>query len=672
MSNRTSVPSHCNPSTTARRLRARHATADSGQAALVLVVSLTVMLTLFGGAMIGTIVNNAPVLKQASIQRYAYRALASGINAYQNAVNANPYLAACNSSSNANPQCAGLSYQTWSLVPGTDVGNGVIPEYYKFDNPQQIKDATTNAITYLEVQVVGAAGFPGKNVYYSTVAKFTPQNGFLNGVWWSNYESSNFPTGHAIDCAYFYNQGRTINNGTVGNTPCRDVSFVSGDNLLGPVYSNDSLYINGSPTFTGTVNTFDPHCLFVNDNAGQDDIPDCTSLASSITYTQAGSGFNHVYEPLPTDNSKLGATAILGGCYYEGPTTISLSVVGGLGKMTVNSPDTARNVLGWDSEVNQSVGDLNCPVSASQGPQPLPTNGVLYVDAASGTVRTVQVGANPFDVNTGGISQILSNCSSSNSSAVPCYYGASGTPDSEADAFVHGSLSGHLTVASANNVIIDGPLTYKDCTWAGTPSETVCGYNDAVSGPANDTLGLIANKYVEVNRPVYNASAPNNAQGNPLPSCGSNGALAPPLCDPATSTGADNSTNQGLTIDATILALSESFVVNNFDTNGSEGRLNIYGSIQQNARGPVGLSGGHGGGTGYLKYYLWDPRLTLYGPPYYLTPGTPSWALDSSAESYTGFCPEAPPVQRTPATTQPTWPWPTSGPTAGTACVKAS
>ena len=60
-------------------------------------------------------------------------------------------------------------------MPGTDVGNGVIPEYYKFDNPQQVKDPTTQAITYLDVQIVGAAGFPGKNVFYSTVAKFTPR-----------------------------------------------------------------------------------------------------------------------------------------------------------------------------------------------------------------------------------------------------------------------------------------------------------------------------------------------------------------------------------------------------------------------------------------------------------------------------------------------------------------
>jgi hypothetical protein len=143
-----------------------------------------------------------------------------------------------------------------------------------------------------------------------------------------------------------------------------------------------------------------------------------------------------------------------------------------------------------------------------------------------------------------------------------------------------------------------------------------------------------------------------------------------PLCDPSTTTGSGDGT-QGLTIDATILALNQSFAVNNYSVGGNEGTLNIYGSIQQDARGAVGQSGG------YVKYYLYDPRLTLYGPPYYLTPGTPSWSLESSSESYTGSCPVMPPPQQTPVTTPPTWPWPTpptvtgADPVAGSNCLAA-
>ena len=69
----------------------------------------------------------------------------------------------------------------------------------------------------------------------------------------------------------------------------------------------------------------------------------------------------------------------------------------------------------------------------------------------------------------------------------------------------------------------------------------------------------------------------------------------------------------------------------------------------------VGTFSGSSVKSGYTKAYLWDPRLPFYSPPYYLTPGTPSWNLVSSAESYTGACPTVPPAQSLPATSQPTF-----------------
>src|ERR1700737_1853321 len=170
---------------TFRRLTDRRTSSETGQAALVLVIAFALMLTVFGGVMITSIVNNAPIVTKASLQRYAYRALASGLNAYQSAINANPYLGACNTTNAAASICAGVTYQTWSQVAGTDAGNGVIPELYKFDNPRQLNNTTNGAITELEVQIVGTAGFPGNYAYYSTVAHFVPKNGFLNSVWWT-------------------------------------------------------------------------------------------------------------------------------------------------------------------------------------------------------------------------------------------------------------------------------------------------------------------------------------------------------------------------------------------------------------------------------------------------------------------------------------------------------
>jgi hypothetical protein len=224
---------------TFKNLSNRHTLADTGQAALVMVIGFTLLLTIMGGVMVNSAVNNAPILTQASLQRLAYRALDSGLNAYQSAINANPYLAACNSASGSNPQCSGITYQSWTQVAGTNKGNGIIPELYMFDNPQEMTSATTGAVTYLEVQIVGAAGFPGNYVYYSTVAHFTPQNDFLNNVWWSNFESSDFPNANASDCAYFWSPAVNRN---VNNEPCTPVEWQSIDNVTGPVLQRLALH----------------------------------------------------------------------------------------------------------------------------------------------------------------------------------------------------------------------------------------------------------------------------------------------------------------------------------------------------------------------------------------------------------------------------------------------
>lgn len=628
-------------------VRVRRMCSDVGQTAILLVVGLTVLMSTIGAVMVTTIVNNDPILSTASIQRYAYRALASGLNSYQSAINADPYLASCNSDTNpgaadATNQCAGISYGTWSLVPDTGNGNGVVPEYYKFDNPQQVENSTTGAIINLEVQIVGAAGF-GHDVYYSTIAKFVPANGFLNNVWWTNYESAGTPS----QCQYYWPGYPTAGNG------CSPVYFDSNDNLKGPIFSNDSIYVDGSPNFGANygVTTADPYCLFVapgdtyNGNdlgakpnpAGSNTNCAQTATGENVTYNAAQS--SHAaknYEPIPTDNSQLANYAKQGGCYYTGPTTITLYG----NQMTVLSK--GMSTYPNNDTLNFASDTSTCPTNGTTKVS-LPVNGVIFVDQGGADAS----GDNPFD----GIGQTCGTgfgaedpCSQTQPGGCSgCYYGQTASPDNEADAFVSGSLSGQLTISAKNDVIVEGPITYADCTWSGAAQTSTCNYNNAITG-VNDTLGLIAYNYVEVSRPV-------DGNNNVLPYCGANGALAPPLCNPATSGGG------GLIIDASLLGLQQSFSVNNYTQGGNDGQLTVYGSIQQNARGIVaGLNGNGSVASGYGKTYTWDPRLDLYSPPFYLTPGTPSWALDSSSESYCGTEPAVPPIQQTPSTSQPTWP----------------
>jgi hypothetical protein len=527
-----------------------------------------------------------------------------------------------------------------------------------FGNPQPQINPSTGAVTSVQVQVVGVSGSNSSNhVYDSSVANIQPENDFLNNLWWSNFESFDYspPAGQSGDysnCKYDWQNSYA---GPGGN--CTIVSFSLNDSLNGPVYSNDSIYVdntgglqrNGTsgvnqPSFSGgPVTTSDPNCLFVSNpgtsNGGPDDHsglptsnPPCKHAGSDYvaTYDPVNSSYGNPVETPPISDSQLAPVAAAGGCLYSGPTTITMSGA----TMTVLSPDTPAT-SGLDQE-NGSGNSNKCYTNGAA--TSIPSNGVVFVQAA--TSGQTKPNANPFDDSgTGDDSgrNVGSNAQTLTSGCSGCYYGQSNTPDAEADAFVSGALSGQLTIGSQNDVIVDGNITYQDCTsWGvgghGVAQTSPCDYN---ATGTNDSLGLIAYNYVEVNHPVANQTL----LGSLLPACGQADSfgikLPPPLCLPGAAP-------NNVTIDAAILALNQSFVVNNYTQGAPEGTLTVYGSMAQFARGPVGTFNSGGLVSGYTKGYTWDPRLALFSPPSYLQPGTPAWGLGSSASDLSTLCPQLP------------------------------
>jgi hypothetical protein len=79
-----------------------------------------------------------------------------------------------------------------------------------------------------------------------------------------------------------------------------------------------------------------------------------------------------------------------------------------------------------------------------------------------------------------------------------------------------------------------------------------------------------------------------------------------------------------LTIDAAILSLDHSFIVDNYGCGSPLGTLTVNGAIAQRFRGPVG-TGGSSIATGYVKNYNYDDRFKVANPPYFLDPVQSSW-----------------------------------------------
>jgi Tfp pilus assembly protein PilX len=201
------------------------------------------------------------------------------------------------------------------------------------------------------------------------------------------------------------------------------------------------------------------------------------------------------------------------------------------------------------TEITLNGGSMTVKNGGTTQTKALPSNGVIYVkNGTCGTTYNIQQSYN--------------------------------NPAGCADVYVKGSYSSSLTIASENDVIVNGSTTRS----------------------GNVVLGLIANNFVRVYHPVTRTSSScTNAASGPF-----GNALG------------------SVTIDAAILTLQHSFIVDNYNCGAALGTLTVNGAIAQKFRGPVG-TGGSSISTGYIKDYNYDDRFRVVNPPYFLDPVQSSW-----------------------------------------------
>jgi Tfp pilus assembly protein PilX len=143
--------------------------------------------------------------------------------------------------------------------------------------------------------------------------------------------------------------------------------------------------------------------------------------------------------------------------------------------------------------------------------------------------------------------------------------------------YVQGTYSSNVTIASERDIIVTNDFKRS----------------------GNAIGGLVANGFVRVYHPVSTT-------------CGdvASGPFGPAI--------------NSLQIDAAILTLQHSFIVDNYKCGSPRGTLTVNGAIGQEYRGPVG-TGGTTVSTGYAKSYNYDDRLRVVNPPYFLDPVQSSW-----------------------------------------------
>jgi type II secretory pathway pseudopilin PulG len=160
---------------------------------------------------------------------------------------------------------------------------------------------------------------------------------------------------------------------------------------------------------------------------------------------------------------------------------------------------------------------------------------------------------------------------------------------------IEGTFSKPLTIAAANNVMIMNNVTR-------TNEEAM--------------LGLIANNFIRVYHPVELVH-PETCTGS-----GNNKVCHPNLEVTECKANATGSVTN-LKVEAALLAINHSFIVDNYKCGAQLGTLTVKGAIAQKYRGAVGTTGN----TGYVKNYEYDDRFRTTEPPQFTAPVESDWVI---------------------------------------------
>lgn len=399
---------------------------------------------------------------------------------------------------------------------------------------------------------IRSTGYAG-DAEVSLVATYK-RSSLLDYVYFTQYETSD-PVTYGTHtwsgniekhCGRFIREGRqsTTIPGS-GGRYCDKIVFPSGDEINGPLHTNDNLVISGGPTFGRDASDVT--------EVGAPDVPPngwhaCSSLNPTNTLcSTANPTFKGpfvttapVLKP-PKTNGSLKKIAEKDGYLFECQTTIELE------------GDSIEVSTRWQKNVDM----------------PFPPEGVVYI--ANGSC--------PDEPGWSGTD--WDPCESGFSPFQATYPNGSDCGNVR----VYGDYSEPLTIAAENHIIVWDEL-------------------ERVDG-STGILGLIANKFVRVRHPY------SDINDTTMASCG----------------GSEPSTfNQINHIDAAILAIDHSFIVDHYDCGDFLGTLNVTGAISQKYRGAVGVSKS-GEDSGYEKNYQYDDRLRYMEPPHFLNPVEPSWHI---------------------------------------------
>jgi hypothetical protein len=406
-----------------RRALARRLAGDEGFTMIFALVALFVSALLVAAAF-SAANGDVKLTHRATLQQKAYYAAIAGINHYQYQLTSSPeYWTKCPALGSSEKPFEVTGAPDETYYVKTLGANGL----WKCESGKQATILETSGTAKGTFRIISTGTVKeGKNKVTRRIVATFSHPGFTKYVYETNYEVEdpvNFGEESSL-CEHYY--AERVKLGLTGK--CPPIEFAPEDKVNGPMHTNDATEVC---TSGGSAPTFgrEGYNDAIEMNGGHYAASGCSNTPNILgTYTEsAGSVL-----PPETDAELLEAA----GKKYKGRTEIELNE-GSPNTMTVKNKEIGMETI------------------------PFPSNGVVYVEN-SPTEACAITSYTPFGSDT--------------------------THDTGCgNVYVHGKYTESLTIASADDVIVNGNLT--------TTEE-----NGEPTGSA--TLGLIAENFVRVYHPV--------------------------------------------------------------------------------------------------------------------------------------------------------------------------
>jgi hypothetical protein len=501
------------------------------------VAMIVVLMALIAATMLGTVALSAagadmPFARDSQDRKQAYAAAEAGVEYYLYQLSQdNDYWTKCNTGGAPAPGEPNPVVQRWIKANGADT---------RINHWRKVPGSTAEYAIELMPDAddgVCRTGDDGKsmldvdsgtfrirstgriNGQVRSIVVTLRRKSFLDYLYFTNFETHDpavYTTQNARDWAEANCQKMRASR----PSGCENIIFRGDDAINGPFHTNDDILTCGATTLGRTkadaIEISGPTAPGWKNNTGCSGEPNMKGTLQS--------GAEPLEIPPTSTNSQLSSAAASGGKVYTGKTFIELNGT----TMRVKT----NGATNWSSATA------------------LPANGVIYVNNGA--------------------------CSGTTTPALARYNESNGC----GNVYVHGTYAKNLTIASANDIIVDGNLQMVDGT------DTV--------------MGLIADNFVRVQHKV------SRNDWNDFDSCTN-----------------ESGTLYDVKIEAAILALKHSFIVDNYACGAPTGTLTVTGAIAQRFRGVVGTFRP----TGYVKDYNYDDRLRYRSPPFFIDPVSASWKV---------------------------------------------